>query len=209
MAEENCTPCAVGIPLAFEMGMPLAILVCSIWTLLAAASAAETRLGQGYVVLAATLAATLLAWIPGGCRARIPVLVGAWTAGCAVFPVLISVIAEVGDRLGLDPARPPGPPTLVLALNALVFAPVWEEHLYRGHVLAALRARLGSAPAVLVSSALFAVPHAEPWAVLGTGFVGLVLGALRCTGAPLGVCVALHAGLNARAVLGLCMAGGV
>ena len=60
----------------------------------------------------------------------------------------------------------------------------------------ALRARWPAAPTVAATSALFAIPHLEPWSVVGAFVAGLGLGAFRACGAPAGACIAAHAGLN-------------
>ena len=83
---------------------------------------------------------------------------------------------------------------------ALVLAPLFEERLYREHLLAALAPRLGTAGAILASAACFALPHLEPLRVLGTFLAGLVLGLAWCATGRLRPCIALHAGFNAAAL---------
>jgi membrane protease YdiL (CAAX protease family) len=63
-------------------------------------------------------------------------------------------------------------------------------------LLPPLCARLGAAPANDLTSGLFAIPHAEPWSVLGTFLVGLLLGAVYVASGSISLCIGLHAGLN-------------
>jgi membrane protease YdiL (CAAX protease family) len=74
--------------------------------------------------------------------------------------------------------------------------PLLEEALYRARLLPALRAALGAPLALLLSSALFALPHGDPWLVLAAFGVGLALGAAFLATRSLALCVAYHAGLN-------------
>lgn len=184
-------------------------LLLAVWTLLALGACVAPHVGGGIGGLASGAAC---AWLVRGAtseRASAAVLVAAWTAGFAGYPLCVALIAELGRGLGLAPVAVTGSVAPATAVTALVLAPFWEERLYRGHVLAALRPRIGAVPALLLSSALFAVPHLGSWAALGSGCVGLALGALRCAGAPLAVCSAIHSGLNARALLVLAAGPGV
>ena len=120
-------------------------------------------------------------------------------AGVLSYPLFLSLAAALGAALGL-PARPLSPPPPAgprLLISSLLLAPLLEEGVHRGVVLGALRrTRLGAAGAVLLSSASFALPHREPWAMLGTFGVGLALGLSRVAGASLAFCAAAHGGLN-------------
>ena len=83
-----------------------------------------------------------------------------------------------------------------------MLAPVFEELLYRERLLAALAPRVGAPAAVFATSALFALPHLEPWHVVGTFFVGLGLGTVMRLGGSVGLCIAIHAGLNLASLVG-------
>lgn len=123
-------------------------------------------------------------------------------AGLASYPVWIALIAGIGVLLGLErPTLAPPRTGALLATATIGLAPLFEEMLYREHLLGALRERFGAAAAVLISSAAFAAAHVEPWAVLGTFLVGLALGAVMCWTGTLALCVGLHAGLNLAAWL--------
>ncbi len=89
-------------------------------------------------------------------------------------------------------------------MAVIVCAPLFEELLYRERLLPALRARFGSPVAIVLSSLLFALPHLEPWNVLGTFAVGLLLGGVYVKTRSTAFCVAYHAGLN-----GACLISGV
>lgn len=82
----------------------------------------------------------------------------------------------------------------------IVVAPLFEEALYRGRLLLALRARASVPLAVTISAAAFALPHFEPLRVLGAFLAGLVLGALFVLERRVSSCVAMHAGFNAAAL---------
>jgi hypothetical protein len=86
-------------------------------------------------------------------------------------------------------------------LAHVVFAPVFEELLYRERLLPALRPHVGRAPALVLASALFALPHAEAWTMLATFCVGLFLGALQLACGRAGLCIGYHAGANAAVLL--------
>lgn len=121
----------------------------------------------------------------------------ACAAGFSSLPAWVGLIAATGTGLGLAEPIPaearPGP---LLAGASVLLAPVFEELLYRDHLLGALRPRIGAVGAALVASLAFAAPHFEAWSVLGTFLVGLVLGCVRCLAGSVGVCIGLHGGLN-------------
>ena len=101
----------------------------------------------------------------------------AWaTLGLVGVSTLADVLIELGGtRLGVETHWTDGfqerlvwgTPGEVLAdvLDSCVFAPVLEEPLFRGVLYGTLRLRLGPAPAILASAALFALAH-------GYGVVG-------------------------------------
>jgi membrane protease YdiL (CAAX protease family) len=103
-----------------------------------------------------------------------------------------------GLALGLVPvgaAQPAsGGPALWIA--TILIAPVFEEVLYRERLLSALRPLMGSGFAIAATSVLFAIPHLDPWRVLGTLLVGLMLGSAMTASGSLALCIGLHMGLN-------------
>jgi membrane protease YdiL (CAAX protease family) len=120
--------------------------------------------------------------------------------GWTLLPGLASVILWVGDGLGFSGPWPRGGGHGPAHLAAtVVLAPLFEEIVYRDRLLPALVARVGRGPGLLLSSAAFALPHATPWAILGSFGAGLVLGGTMLAGRNnLGLCVGIHAGLNLR-----------
>lgn len=152
----------------------------------------------------AVVAAGLLATRPraaGARRARVALACGlAVAAGALAQPAWLRLTAQVGLALGLAPwsstpsaAPPAAAPLAWLAVGAL--GPVAEELLVRERLLGALRAH-GSLAAVVVSSALFALPHGEPWWMLGASLLGLWLGALALAQRGVALCIGYHAGVN-------------
>jgi membrane protease YdiL (CAAX protease family) len=124
-------------------------------------------------------------------------------AGFASYPAWLAACLAWVLALGIEPARPGAQqmPSAARCLAALALAPLVEELLYRGRLLPPLRARLGAGPALALTSALFALPHAEPAPIAACLLVGAGLGALRLASRSLALCVGLHAGLNLAALL--------
>lgn len=95
---------------------------------------------------------------------------------------------------------------LVLAVLAVVVAPVVEELLFRGIVLRGLMLRTGFWPAAITSSALFGLLHAQGSAAeamllaVATGVFGVGLCVLVRRTGRLGPAIGVHALRNALAV---------
>jgi len=142
-----------------------------------------------------------------GARHRRLTLAGALLgllAGYASYPACVGTTYVIGEALGLRAADFPTPwASGALWLAAILLAPVWEELLYREWMLVAFRRAWGVVPAVVLSSAAFALPHAfggGPWALLGTFLVGLGLAGVALVSRWIWLCVAIHAGLNLGAL---------
>ena len=186
------------------------LLLFASWTLLATGASLGEWIGRGAAVLVSFSAATILV---AGTRARssrrpirLRASLAALAAGFASYPAWAALITLVGLALGL-PLRAPAPPGTggpALWIATLVLSPAFEELLYRERLLPALRIRIGAPLAVVATSALFALPHLEPWNVLGTFLVGLMLGTAYLATEAVSLCIALHAGLNLA-----CLACGV
>ncbi len=180
------------------------------WTLLALGAVFMPWLGRDAALLVtfAVVAAWMLAVRPArGEGAPVPsVVASAFLAGFASYPAWILAIASIGIGIGLPPrlAEPPAAASPLLWLAVVLCAPLFEELLYRERLLPALRARIGTPIAIPLSSLLFALPHLEPWNVLGAFAVGLLLGVVYLATRSAALCVAYHAGLN-----GACLASGV
>jgi membrane protease YdiL (CAAX protease family) len=84
----------------------------------------------------------------------------------------------------------------IRTFNALsITAGICEELLYRGYLIAYLRAELGTWPAFLLSSLAFGIGHSYqgPKGVLKTGIVGLVMAGLYLISGSLLVPMIVHA----------------
>jgi len=175
-------------------------LTAWVWLLLAAVQGVGARAGWQQEAVAASFAIAAIAVIPGRPRACLlcPVVTPATAAaGVLLAPACGGLVVAAGAAVGLERGAPPrAVPSVAGLLGTACLAPLFEEVLYRERLLPALRARWGTATALLLSSAAFALPHLRPWALVGTFAVGLGLGALRIAGGRLAPCVGLHAGLN-------------
>jgi membrane protease YdiL (CAAX protease family) len=87
--------------------------------------------------------------------------------------------------------------TVLVALGAVVTAPIAEELLFRGYVFRGLQRGWGTLLAVLVSGLFFALYHADPLHIVGVLVIGLYLGWLRHLTDSLWACIAAHALNNA------------
>jgi len=187
-------------------------LMAGVWGLIAGGRWLVSSLGHERATFVAFLAATVVVLaarrrqdeIARSRRARHWAVLGlAGLSGWCCHTALTTLIAAVGLALGLAPRlRASGPPPgLLMLFSVLLLAPIFEELLYRECLLPSLASRCGRPAALLVSSACFALPHVEAWAVLGAFIVGLVLGALMLAEPDAGLCIAAHAGLNLAGLL--------
>jgi membrane protease YdiL (CAAX protease family) len=198
---EKCRRAAAGDA---ALGRALAALALA-WSALLLGAGARARLGADVAALVAfglalaALAATRARAAPRRPRARaFGIAVVGLVAGYASLPACWTACLAWVLALGLPLGSPvePGVGSLAGWTASVLLAPLFEETLYRERLLGGLAVRFGAAPAVALSSALFALPHAEPAAVAATFLVGLGLGALRRASGSLALCVGLHAGLN-------------
>lgn len=122
-------------------------------------------------------------------------------AGAALGGLGLLYLTVIAERTFVEmPVVPPGDKRALLWLG-IVAAPIVEELLFRGLVLAGLRRAAPVAVAILWSSLLFAFVH--PWVSWPPVFlVGIACGYLRHYGRFLPACMVLHAVYNAI-VLGL------
>ncbi len=120
-------------------------------------------------------------------------------AGWALLPGFSAWILWAGNALGIPgPVPAGGGQSWPFLLATAVLAPTFEEIVYRERLLPALATRIGIAPALLLSSAAFALPHSTPWATLGSFSAGLVLGSAMLVGRSLALCIGMHSGFNLR-----------
>jgi len=184
--------------------MAARLLAC-VWCLLLLGGALAPELGADAARLgsyAACGAVLLLLRAPGRGRAPPCATLLAGAAGFVALPAWLVWIWGLGVLLGLPPAAaPPAAATdACVWLANVALAPLFEELLYRERLLPALRRTLGTPLALVASSALFAVPHVEPWSVLAAFAVGLALGTVFLAAGHVAPCIAYHAGLNAAAL---------
>ncbi len=114
--------------------------------------------------------------------------------------------ALVDDYLQIfQPAAPSE--WVALAAVAAGAAPVIEELLFRGLLLAALRYRFGTALAIVGSALLFSLVHVDWLQILASLPLGLMLGAYVARGGSLYVTAAAHILGNGFSFLGLVLPG--
>ena len=101
---------------------------------------------------------------------------------------------------------------VIVALSAIIGAPLIEELVFRGAFFASLvTSPVGRTGAVLISAALFALAHAvtDAWPIVAVLFVmGILLGLLMLRFASLWVTIACHASWNALQTIALFSVGG-
>ncbi len=118
------------------------------------------------------------------------------------WPLLRLVDGDPGRSARELIERVDGPLAWVLLVVAVVVvAPAVEEYFFRGLLLRALRDRLGAVPAVVASSALFALVHREVLVLPGLFVFGVVAAVLTLRFDRLGPAWAMHAGFNATTVV--------
>lgn len=126
-------------------------------------------------------------------RASLVVLAGSLLVG-----IVIASLIGVGLRqLGLAAtAHPNGAIGSAGGFAVVVLAPVFEELLYRERLLGVLRELWGWLPALVLSSALFALGHMDP-AVMPIAFAGgLACGGVMLRTGSLAAVIGMHAGWN-------------
>jgi membrane protease YdiL (CAAX protease family) len=116
-------------------------------------------------------------------------------------------VAEIADEASSFPAR------VAVLFVLVVVAPVAEELLFRGVLLARLRRGLGPAASVAISAALFSCIHLiDPdaaFVVPGLFVIGLVLGWQALRTGRIGLSIMTHAGVNLLAAIALLLDLGV
>ena len=108
----------------------------------------------------------------------------------AVWPVPKAVAGFFGNLAG-------GGQPLGSFLLVVVVASVTEELIFRGLLLRGLLRTRRPVVAVIVSAALFAAIHLNPWQALNAFGLGLIFGWVYCRTRSLGWCIFLHALHNA------------
>jgi len=170
-------------------------LVLGVWLVFPATSLLlgdpETTLLARSLAALALLLAVRRPRVPRVGLASLAVFGGSTSLGLAV-----ALLAGSGlGQPGLAP-RSGSANGLAAGVAVVAIAPVFEELLYRERLLGVLRDLWGGLPALLVSSALFALGHMDasvmPFAFAG----GLVCGAVMLRTGSLAAVIGLHAGWN-------------
>lgn len=103
------------------------------------------------------------------------------------FEALLRDLLRIGDRTDL----------VLTVVVAVILAPVLEEALFRGVVLHGLTRRRGPRSATLWTAAFFAFFHFyNPWQIVPTFFLGLVLAWVVLVTRTLWASIVLHAAFN-------------
>lgn len=181
----------------------VAMLALTVLTLLLAHRAADQsggfRRALGFSLPRPSDAGRVLGWTV----LLVVLQVAAVTLLTELVPALHGASAENVAFLREEPLLD----VVVLALLAIVVAPVVEELLFRGVVLRGLMMRTGFWPAAVTSSALFGLFHAQGSAreavllAVATGVFGVGLCVLVRRTGRLGPAIGVHAVRNALAVV--------
>ncbi|MCB0323784.1 MAG: CPBP family intramembrane metalloprotease [Bdellovibrionales bacterium] len=144
------------------------------------------------------------------------ILVGplAYFCSLSVFFILLVVYSFILSSFSVDPssgAHPVVPiltqsgdnrAVLLVAILAVVVAPLVEELMFRGALYTWLRAHLNATGTIVVSSLLFAMLHPQgAVGVLPLTCIGMVLAFLREWRGRLTSCIAAHACFNAGTLI--------
>jgi membrane protease YdiL (CAAX protease family) len=128
------------------------------------------------------------------------VLVGAVTVFSEIYLVIqrIVPVPEAFERMLRDLMRINGPGDLVATVAiAVVVAPVLEEALFRGVLLQGLARSRGAGAATIWTAVFFSLYHLyNPWQVLPTFFLGLVLAWVVLSTRSLLAGILVHAAFN-------------
>ncbi|MDH3679807.1 MAG: CPBP family intramembrane metalloprotease, partial [Acidimicrobiia bacterium] len=145
------------------------------------------------------------AWVRPG-DVPIGLLIGVLTQ-VVVLPVLYWPLLRLVDGDPSESARRlveavDGPAEWALfALSVAVVAPFVEELFYRGLLLRAVQSRLGTAWAIVISSAVFAVVHRQVLPLPGLFVFGVGAALLTVRTGRLGPAWAMHVGFNAATLV--------
>ena len=152
-------------------------------------------------------------WMQWRVRPLLSALRDALAGWLMVTPVVMLtgwlLVRLVGDPGGSNPllelvlgSRDPLALAL-LALTAVVLAPLFEETIFRGALLPVLAMRLGPFPGVLLSGLLFAMAHISVGELAPLTVLGVGLGLVRLRSGRLWPSVLMHGLWNAVTFLNL------
>lgn len=123
-----------------------------------------------------------------------------------LYSYLISVLhlnLQTNDQLILKQSKVAPLTTYATLFAAVIIAPFCEEVFFRGFVLPGFRRGMLVGWAVLLSSLLFAVAHADPGSFAVLFIIGLALGILRWRSRSIWPTILLHALNNGIAALAI------
>ncbi len=130
--------------------------------------------------------------------------IGAALGGSIVLGVLLDLLGQgVQEQSSVldiaEQLRGGGPPTeaIVLAVSALLMAPVAEELLFRRLLFVRMLATSGRVPAYLLSALAFAAIHGNPAGIVIYLWLGLVFAAVLERTGRVWVPIVVHMGNNA------------
>jgi len=152
-------------------------------------------------------------WLQWGWR-PLPAVVGPALKGFLMVIPLVALATWLLQQVWTDPggsnpllemvlASSNGLALLAFALTAVVFAPLFEETLFRGVLLPVLGRHVGGMAAVAISAVLFALAHLSLGELLPLSVLGIGLGLLRWQSGRLAASVCLHALWNSLTFLNL------
>lgn len=180
---------AVMAPLAVS-ALLIAAYLLTLLPVWAYARSRGERVGPAVGLVRTPVLQSIAAGLAIGLAAR--VLAGVWG-------VLLQALRIPVDTTGLDPTRllPAGPlGVVVTVLVAVVLAPVVEEIVFRGVLLASLRQRWGDVAAIGVSSIIFALMHVHWVTMPPIMLLAWMLGRAFVERRSLWVPIAGHAAFN-------------
>ena len=133
-------------------------------------------------------------------------------AGITICQALVVGYVQVVNWLDIDPLVPGDPfeswdidpiSFTIIAVSAVVVAPLFEEIFFRGFMYQAFRKTMSLWPAAILTSLIFGIAHIDPAIIIPIALVGMILlGIYRWTG-NLWSSIITHAGYNAIAVIAL------
>lgn len=122
----------------------------------------------------------------------------------SLFMVLLATSVVIEPLVNLLPGEPDynylGRGGWAL-LSTVVFAPLFEEVIFRGVIFGSVRSRHGVIAALLISSLCFGLAHGVPSQIVATFIIGLILGYAYLRSGSLITSMTLHALNNALAML--------
>ena len=147
--------------------------------------------------------ATLRLRSPGGATVWLCAAVPVWLVFNASLAAAHArwIPGPLGEASPLDELARSPLGWLPLSLTLLLFAPLVEEIFFRGFIQRTLERKLGAARGILLTAALFAAFHLEPWRFGHLLAGGIVFGSFVHASRSLWAGIALHASANASGAL--------